>query len=210
MAGLDWVDWHRGYEDPGSSLSQRLLIVRQRVGEALDALGPGLQRVLSLCSGDGRDLLPELAVRPALAPEVLLVELDPSLARDAAENAAGLSLGGVLVAEADAGDTAVWADIVPAEMVLLCGIFGNVSEDDIRGTLAALPSLVTPGGFVIWTRGAFADVDLRPAVRRWVVEAGFDEVAYDGEPAQYGVGMARRRPDTADVALPDRLFTFIR
>ena len=207
---MDWLEWHLRYDDPASSLSARLAVVRRRIGQALDDLGPRCRQVVSLCAGDGRDLLPALAVRPALVPDVLLVELDPSLTRDAAENAAGLGLAGVLVAEADAGDTAVVADALPADLLLLCGIFGNVVDADIRATLAATPGMVAPGGYVVWTRGWFEHPDLRPQVRRWSLEAGLEEVAYDGEPARYGVGLYRRPADSAPTPLPDRLFTFVR
>jgi hypothetical protein len=207
---MDWLQWHRDYDDPTSSHSARLVVVRRCIGEALDELGPGCRRIVSLCAGDGRDVLPELAVRPTSAPEVLLVELEPSLARDAAENAAGLGLGTVLVAEADAGDTAVFADALPCDLLLLCGIFGNIADGDIRATLAAVPAMVRPGGFVVWTRGWFAHADLRPEVRRWSVDAGLEEVAYEGEPAQYGVGLYRRPAGAPVAPLPARLFTFIR
>ncbi len=212
MAGMDWLEWHRDYEDPASSHSQRLAVVRTRIDEALDGLDVRARRVLSLCAGDGRDLLPVLATRPGVTPEVLLVELEPSLARAAADNAAGLGLEEVLVAEADAGETAVFADVLPVDLLLLCGIFGNVSDEDIQGTLAALPAMVSPGGYVIWTRGRFTGNDLRPTVRQWVVEAGFEELAYDGDPAPYGVGLARRVADDPPtrVSLPNRLFTFVR
>ena len=207
---MDWLEWHRDYDDPTSSHSARLGVVRRFLGQALDDLGPRCRQVVSLCAGDGRDVLPELAVRPALAPEVLLVELEPSLARDAAENAAGLGLSGVLVAEADAGDTAVFADALPADLVLLCGIFGNIADEDIRATLAAVPAMVAPDGWVLWTRGWFEHGDLRPEVRRWSADVGLEEVAYDGEPARYGVGLYRRPPHLPVPELPAHLFTFIR
>ena len=35
----DWVGWHARYDDPDSTQSRRLVVVRRRVGEALDALG---------------------------------------------------------------------------------------------------------------------------------------------------------------------------
>ena len=42
----DWVGWHAPYDDPDSTQSRRLVVVRRRVGEALDALGAPA-RVLS-------------------------------------------------------------------------------------------------------------------------------------------------------------------
>ena len=97
----DWVGWHARYDDPDSTQSRRLVVVRRRVGEALDALGTQA-RVLSLCAGDGRDLLPELAARPRLAPDVLIVERDETLAGQARSAAAALGVDRVVVRAADA------------------------------------------------------------------------------------------------------------
>lgn len=60
-----WIDWHAAYDDPHSSLAQRLVVVQQCIREALDflaatAAASGL-RIISLCAGDGRDLLPVLS-----------------------------------------------------------------------------------------------------------------------------------------------------
>lgn len=209
---MDWHEWHEAYADPSSELSARLGVVRRFVGQALDALRPGPVRILSLCAGEGRDVLPELAARPDLDADVVLVELDPTLAGRAEARAAELGLESVQVRVADAGATAAWADLVPVDLLLLCGIFGNVAEADIRGTLAAARLVLRPGGWTVWTRGSFTGYDLRPNVREWSVEAGLEEVAFDGDPAPHGVGLYRspaggRAPDAI---LPDRLFTFIR
>lgn len=208
----DWLAWHRDYDDPSSDLSRRLVVVRRRVGESLDALGPRARAVLSLCAGEGRDLIPELALRPHLSPAVLLVEANVELV-DAARNAAAdAGIANVRVRCADAGLLASFSDVLPVDLLLLCGIFGNVGEQDIRRTLGAVPALLRPGGRMIWTRGGFGEVDLRPSVRRWVADAGLEELAYDGEPGEpHGVGLALlARPPAADAALPERLFTFLR
>ncbi len=52
----DCEQWHRRYDDPASDLSWRLRTVQGYVRQALDGY-PGPVRVLSCCSGDGRDLL---------------------------------------------------------------------------------------------------------------------------------------------------------
>ena len=157
----DWVGWHARYDDPDSTQSRRLVVVRRRVGEALDGLGPRA-RVLSLCAGDGRDLLPEVAARPRLAPDVLLVERDETLAGQGRSAAAALGVGRVDVRAADAARPASFADALPADLLLLCGIFGNVPDEDIRRTVAAVPLLLAPDGIAIWTRGRFDGPDLRP------------------------------------------------
>jgi hypothetical protein len=213
------VAWHEAYDRPGSRLARRLVVVRRRIGEALDAAAPGAAgtsgplRILSLCAGDGRDLLPELAARPGLVVSAVLVELDGHLAERA--GASGAAVPGVEVRRGDAGDPRQFSDVLPVDLLLLCGIFGNVSDADIRATVRAVPSLLAPGGTVIWTRGRReGDDDLRPVIRRWFAEAGLTEVAFDGAPETFGVGVARRDRSPADgpdgPRLPAHLFTFLR
>lgn len=217
MRGTDWVAWHRAYDDPTSSLSARLAVVQRRIGEVLDARPRRPVRVLSLCAGDGRDLLPELAIRPGLPAEVTLVELDANLAEAARRRAATIAHAAVEVRTLDAGSPSAWADVIPVDLLLLCGIFGNVSDDDVRRMIAAAPGLLHPGGTVIWTRGAGgagevgADppVDLRPVIRKWFTAAGFDELGFDGPPRSFGVGVATW-PGGPSRPLPDRLFEFVR
>lgn len=166
--------------------------------------------MLSLCSGDGRDLIPVMAAQPPAArPRVILVELDPVLATAGREQIQAFGLAGEVI-NGDAGRPDAWRSAVPVDLLMLCGIFGNITEDDIRTTIAAVPAMVTTGGVVIWTRGAFDDYDLRPQVRSWFHEAGMEELAYDGEPERYGVGVNRRIATAAVSPLPPRLFTFLR
>ena len=57
----DWAAWHGRYDDPALSLSRRLGAVQARIRDALDQAGPGRIRLVSLCAGDGRDVLGVLA-----------------------------------------------------------------------------------------------------------------------------------------------------
>lgn len=207
----DWRAWHSDYDEPDSSLARRLGVVRSRIGEALESLASGTRlRILSLCAGDGRDLLPELAVLADRRHRVALVENDPRLAADAAERARRLGLGGVVVVIGDAGQTSVLSEHLPVDLLLLCGIFGNISQEDVRATVAATPAMLRPGGTVIWTRGR-SEPDLRPLVRRWFVDTGLEEIGFDGEPERYGVGAARLKSvPVPPPSLPERLFAFTR
>jgi hypothetical protein len=207
----DWTEWHRSYDDPSTALARRLVVVQRRLVEAAVALGPGLRHVVSLCAGDGRDVIPILAeARLDPAPDVLLVELDPPLASVARDRAAAAGLWSVRVFEGDAADTSLYSELAPIDLLLLCGIFGNISDDDIRTTIGAAAALLREGGRVIWTRGA-TDPDLRPVIRDWVKELGFDELSFDGDPEPFGVGVGLRRADEVpSKPLPKRLFTFLR
>ena len=137
-----------------------------------------------------------------------LVELDErnvALARQAAQ-AAGLH--GVEVLQADAGITDACAGAVPAEIVVACGIFGNIADSDIQATVAALPSLCAPGALVLWTRHR-SPPDLTPAIRSWFGEAGFREEAFDTSHDGFmSVGAHRLTGEPAALALGQRLFTF--
>jgi hypothetical protein len=176
MAQRDWLEWHSPYDDPSSALSRRLAMVQARLREALDTSPPGPVKVISMCAGQGRDILAVLAEhRRAGDVTARLVEWDPRNARLARQAAAPFA--GVEVREADAGCSDAYAGAVPADIVLACGVFGNVTDDDIHRTVSALPSLCAPGAFVVWTRHR-REPDLTPVLRRWFTEAAFTEVGF--------------------------------
>ncbi len=77
----------------------------------------------------------------------------------------------------DAGDPAAYVKAVPADLVLMAGVFGNISDADVRRTIGALPQLCAAGATVIWTRTRRAP-DLTPTVRRWLRAAGFIEETF--------------------------------
>ncbi|HEX2484510.1 MAG TPA: alpha/beta hydrolase, partial [Myxococcota bacterium] len=138
----DWSDWHRAYDRPGSFLALRLAVVQMRIREWLASAPPGPLRAVSLCAGEARDLLGALGGHErARDVRARLVELDGRNAAAARSAAARSSLAAVEVVEADAGVTDAWKGAVPADLVLACGVFGNVSDADIEATVAGLPAL---------------------------------------------------------------------
>ena len=56
------------------------------------------------------------------------------------------------IVEGDASQARWYADDVPADIVLVCGVFGNISAADITRTIQAMRGFCLPGGHVIWTR----------------------------------------------------------
>jgi len=99
--------------------------------------------------------------------------------------------------------------MAPAHVVLLCGIFGNVAEADIRRTVALVPAACAHGAVVVWTRHR-RPPDLTGDVRRWFEEAGFEEVGFEApEGAPFvGVGAARWSGPDGVVVPGIRLFEF--
>ena len=210
----DWLDWHREYADPSSSLSRRRRVVQGYLRGILAGLEPTAEpiRLLSMCAGDGGDVLPVLAaLRSGPAVRALLVELDPELAGRARAQASQLGLAEVRVRTADAGRSASYAELVPAHIVLACGVFGNIEPADVRRTVGALPGLLCPGGWVIWTRGRGADgTDASQWVRKLFAERGFAELGFSApDDAKFRVGLHRlQRPPRDSTELPDELFRF--
>ncbi len=120
-----------------------------------------------------------------------LVELDLDVAQAARSRAAELGLDGVEVVTGNAGLSSAYEGLAPADVVLACGIFGNVNEADIRTTRRGLPQLAKPGAVVLWTRHRGAP-DLTPQIRSWFAEADFEEVGFDHEEGRrFGVGTQR-------------------
>jgi len=212
----DWVAWHENYDDPTSPLAVRLALVQGHLADALTSAPAGPVRLLSLCAGQGHDVLGTLPGHPRRRDvTAVLVEANPQNAATARRHAADAGLAeAVDVREGDAGLVATFADALPADILLLCGIFGNVSDADIRRTATAAAGMCAQSATVIWTRHR-REPDLTPAIRCWFADAGFDEIAFEA-PATgtlTGVGVGRLRPDTARAAgahAPDgrRLFTF--
>ncbi|WP_203781268.1 class I SAM-dependent methyltransferase [Paractinoplanes rishiriensis] len=214
--GQDWVRWHGDYEAPRSSLARRLAVVRCHLWRALGEAPrdpAGGRRLISLCAGDGRDVLPVLAAHPA-GTDVrgLLLELDPELSGRARRTAGSMGLRSVDVRTVDAGAADTYRDVGRAHIVLACGVFGNLSDADMRRTVAALPALMVPGGIVIWTRGrGLGAGDRSDDVRDGFAAYGFLELAFvRPEDARFRVGMSRlRKANGARLEPGARLFQFL-
>ena len=209
MVERDWFEWHQTYDDRESTLARRLQAVRRDIVAFLDQAPPGRITVVSMCAGQGRDLLGVLADHPR-APDVAarLVELDPRNAAVAAESALASGLTGVDVVVGDASITTAYQGAVPCDLLLACGVFGHASDGDIRATIGHLPMLCAPRATVLWTRGGFG-VDLRPTIRNWFVAAGFEELHFTSGDGGWGVGANRMVVEPQPYGTGIRLFSFL-
>ncbi|HTU75022.1 MAG TPA: SAM-dependent methyltransferase [Trebonia sp.] len=210
MAQRDWVEWHRDYDDPASPLSRRLELVQGHLRAELDRAPAGSIRLISLCAGQGRDVIGTLTGHPRRDDvRARLVELDERNVAAARQAVRAAGLTSVEVLQADAGITDACAGAVPAEIVVACGIFGNISAGDIQATVAALPSLCAPSALVLWTRHRMPP-DLTPAIRSWFGQAGFREEAFDTSRDSFmSVGAHRLTSKPAELVPGQRLFTFL-
>jgi Putative methyltransferase len=188
----DWYAWHASYDNPDSGLSLRLSWVQDQIRAVLDGAPPGPLRAVSLCAGQGRDIIGVLAGHPRRDDVTArLVELDPRNTEFAARLAAAAGLGNIEIVTGDAARTSQYASLVPADLVLACGLFGNMTNADIERTIGYCAQLCAEGGTVIWTRGRW-EPDLVPQVGAWFEERDFTRV-WLSDPAQWECVGAYRR-----------------
>jgi hypothetical protein len=188
----DWYAWHAYYDNPGSGLARRLSWVQDQIREALDGAGPGPIRVISLCAGQGRDLIGALPGHPRRGDVTArLVELDPRNTELAARLAAAAGLDNVDIVTGDASLTSQYADLGPADLVLACGLFGNMTNEHIERTIGYCGQLCAEGGTVVWTRGRW-EPDLVPQVCAWFEERDFSRVWVSEPGGRECVGAHRR------------------
>src|SRR4051794_16506167 len=202
----DWHEWHRAYDMADSPLARRLAVVQQGIRDVLDAGPAGPIAVISMCAGEARDLAGALDGHPRGADvHGRLVELDPVLAATARDHVPPT----VDVLAGDAGMSPPYEDAVPANLVLVCGVFGNITDADMAATVRFLPALCAPGATVIWTRHR-RPPDMTIEIRRWLSEVGFDEVAFVApEETAFGIGIHRYAGTPVPFRPHVRMFEFV-
>lgn len=209
MGGKDWVAWHREYEtDPGRA--RRLEVVRNLLSAALDGCPAGPIRLVAACAGDGRDVRGVLASHPrARDVRARLLEIEPALVAQGKAEAARQRLPQVEFLEADASEASSYVGIVPAEVVMFCGVFGNLSDLDVRKVVRTLPELCSSSAFVLWTRSR-AEPDLTVRIRSWFEETGFHEVDFVPVPDSLAsAGLHRLVSAPRPLSWEGRLFSFV-
>jgi hypothetical protein len=207
-ASVDWRAWHSGYESPDSELGRRLALVQAQLRGVLDHSAPGPIRAISVCAGQGHDLIGVLAEHPRRADvSARLVELDPQNVALAQRAAAATGLHAVEAVAADASLTDAYVGAVPADVVVVCGVFGNISAPDVVHTIERLGQLCAPNATVVWTRHRRAP-DLVPHIRETFERCGFGELAFEEAPP-FGVGVNRLRVAPQPLQPGVRLFEFI-
>ena len=208
--GKDWYAWHGPYADPASPLARRLRLIRQHIDGWLDERPGEALSVLSMCAGQGHDILAVLASRSdADRVDATLVEYDSRNVAAARSTATAEGLDTVTVMQADAGDLVSYRQAVPADLVLMVGVLGNISDADARATSRTLPQLCAADATVIWTRTRRAP-DLTPTVRAWFADAGFAERAFTApRDVLFSVGVHRFTGTPQPLAAGGTIFRFV-
>jgi hypothetical protein len=210
MVERDWLDWHRAYDDPGSPLVWRLRTVQFHIGKVCTQWPPGPIRVISMCAGQGRDLIGALSSHPRRSDVLaLLVERDERNVALARRGAAQAGLNGFDVEAGDAANSSLYADAVPCDLILACGMLGNIDPRGLPALIDDLSRLSAEGATVIWTYNRL-DPQKAQALREMFAAAGFEEVAY--EESSLGpevVGVSRLAGPPKEFRHDVTMFTFV-
>jgi hypothetical protein len=134
---------------------QRLHAVQEHLRRNLDEAPAGPLRLISICAGDGRDVIGVLRTHGRRSDvSAWLIELDrQSVAAGMREASIHSLQDAVQFINRDATDYAVYQGMVPADVVLACGVWGHVPAHERKSLVDALARLCKPSGAVTWTRG---------------------------------------------------------
>ncbi len=149
-----WSGWpETAYQQETYQL--RLLAVQRHLAECLDIAPHGSVRVISMCAGDGRDVIGVLGSHQRRKDVVAwLVELNrQSVAGGVRQTTIAGLQDSVSFINADATVCETYNGIAPSDIILLCGVWGHVPIHERGLVIRAIASLCKPGGTVIWTRG---------------------------------------------------------
>jgi hypothetical protein len=165
-----------------------------------------------MCAGQGRDVIPVLGDHPrGREVDALLVELDSENVAFARRTAADAGLANVTVVESDAAVSDVYQSYAPADVLLACGIFGNISDVDLESTVRHLSMLCADHAAVIWTRHR-KQPEVINRIQQWFEESGFRNLSFDAldNDRKMGVGVAELVGPPQAFHPGHRFFTFVR
>ncbi len=210
---MDWAEWHKRYESV-PSLQERLAVVCEEISLAISATRTKPVRILSICSGDGRDvILSTAASKLRKSISGVLIELNPDLVARGRSTIKEFSLQEEISFQcSDATKSETYRSIAPAHIVVLSGVFGNLKYEDVGLLIDSLRSLCEPKARVIWTRNLneFGDGEtVVGGIKKLFANVNFTEASYTKTPSGvFAVGTHVYEGETLNLPARPVLFRF--
>ncbi len=205
----DWNKWHAYYDDPNSDLHFRLRLVQNQVVAAVDERALRPVSIVSICGGQGRELIGALEHHPRRSEiSARLVELDPNNASFARQWAQQVAMTGVEVRNEDASLSDAYEECEPADIVILSGVFGHIGTEDLRRTISFLGEICNTDARVVWT-----SYEVRPErtdmIKDMFAASEFEEMSFEVTPnGTFGVIVERYRGSRHPFRKNQKIFTF--
>lgn len=211
MNKINWSDWHEKYAEGEPSLTARLQHVQSVLRSYLQKHRGEEIKLIDICAGDGRDIIGVLANEPdPTRVSGLLVEINMSLAAAARKGAAEAGARNITVIEGDAADLSIYQPFGKADLLLLCGVFGNISEADMLRTVEYLPMLCKPGARITWTLNRKYADKLDTLRAAWRAHSFTETEYWESERSIYAVGSNVYSGEHVDLDSKISLFSFIK
>jgi hypothetical protein len=207
-----WNDWPQEVYQR-QSYQQRLAKVQEHFAECLDNAPRGPVRVLSLCAGDGRDVIGVLSSHPRrFDVTAWLVESNWNSVAIGVRHAASAGLEkSVNFLCGDATLNVTYKNIAPAEIVLLCGVWGHVAANQRALLVDGIASLCKFEGAVIWTRGLVPKMSRLLEIQSHFAGLAWNKVRLSTTPDQkWAIATYRYSGPLHQVSNSGRLFRFQR
>jgi hypothetical protein len=206
----DWSAWHDEYENTDSELNARKRAVQAQVAKIVERCPPGPVTVVSICGGQGREVIGALETHPRRADvRGRIVELDVENAAFARAWAQKAQLGNLEVVTGDASINDSYAGLPPVDLVVVSGVFGHLSEADRLVTIKFLRQICRQGGCVVWT--FFRRNEEQTArLRGYFTEQMFEEESFETLSGEYAFTIGRNRYAGAPTPFEPhaKIFTF--
>lgn len=154
-----WSGWpEAAYQQ--ETYRQRLRAVQEHFAQSLHQAPAGPVRIISICAGDGRDIIEVLRWHERRGDaSAWLVELNRQSVAVGICNVRKARLDdAVHFRNRDATLFATYEDIGPADVLLLCGVWGHVAANERASLVSSVTSLCNTGAAIIWTRGVMHDM----------------------------------------------------
>ena len=207
----EWSDWHDAYQDESSELVGRMMTCRSHVTAVVDAAPPGPITVVSICGGQGRELIGALEDHPRKRDvRGRLVELDPGNTEFASQWAAAAGLTNLEIVTGDASVTSSYEGLPPVDLVVISGVFGHIDDEDKYSLIDFARSLCHTNSHVVWT-SHLSNGGPAEFLRRGFFDRRFEELQYDivpGDDFQFTVITNLYTGEQQPFHPHERIFTF--
>jgi hypothetical protein len=143
-----WRFWNEEYNNKESHLNKRLKIIKNNILNCFKLLDT--PNVLSICSGEGKDILETILENNLNYNNVLLVDSDQESINLAKQYIFTHNMYNIKAVSADAGFIKTY-DNFRADLLLAVGFFGHLSFNDIENTVIKIKQLLNNNAYIIWT-----------------------------------------------------------
>jgi hypothetical protein len=206
----NWSTWHNEYENEDSELNARKRAVQAHVSALAAECPPGPVTIVSICGGQGREVIGALAKHARRADvRGRIVELDEENAAFARASAKQAGLSNLEVLTGDASLAASYDGLPPADVVVISGVFGHLSNVDRVNLISFVRQIVRNGANVVYTFFRW-DEDQVQKLRGYFHEQLFEETSFEtlGGKFKFIIGRARYSASPLPFAPGAKIFQF--